>query len=361
MKRIISNPEEMTASWFTSVLSDAGVLGGATVKKVGLESVTGGAFALMVRAELSYEGECEGDAPRSVVVKLPTDDQGSLGLAVAMRMYELECRFYRDVAPLLGGMSIPKCYLAEVGEAGSFVLVLEDLSGRTKAGDVLTPCTTDECGAVLAELVRFQAPLWDSPAVSELAWLSDPAGTLGVFDSLAAGVEPFLARFGDKLDSEHVRLFESTLPLAGRWVRSWAGPTVVQHGDFRSDNLMFGAGQDTAPVTVIDFQTVRLGPPGIDSAYFLGSSLPTEARRASERELITEYHERLVSAGIEGYDFDTCWSQYREGALYGVCLFVGLASQVVSNERIDRVIVDQIRRYADMAVDLESVKAAGLT
>ena len=40
--------------------------------------------------------------------------------------------------------------------------------------------------------------------------------------------------------------------------------------------------------------------------------------------------------------------------------FCGLSSQVASSERIDRVIADQTRRYADMALDLEAAQLAGL-
>ena len=41
-------------------------------------------------------------------------------------------------------------------------------------------------------------------------------------------------------------------------------------------------------------------------------------------------------------------------------LFCGLSVQVASSERVDRVIADQTRRYADMAIDLESAELAGL-
>jgi hypothetical protein len=241
-----------------------------------------------------------------------------------------------------------------------FTLVLEDLSGVTKPGDVLTPCTLDECAGALAELAKFQAPLWNPDAVQQLDWLTDSRRTLGVFDSLPMGLEPFLARFGEALRPEHVKLFKTVLPKSGAWVRSWKAPTVVQHGDFRSDNLLFGTAAAVAPITVIDFQTIRLGPPGLDPAYFLGSSLSTDERRQVERDLVAGYHEQLVSGGVESFDFDQCWAAYREGAMYGVFLFVGMASQVESTERGDRVIVDQIKRYADMAIDLDAPAAAGL-
>ena len=349
LSQIVIGADALSADWFTSVL-------GSTVTDVEIEPVGGGLIARMVRARLHYDADT--DAPDSVVVKFPTDDQGSLGLALAMGMYELEVHFYQDVAPHLGEMSIPRCYLAEHDpSSGMFTLVLEDLSGVTKPGDVLTPCTLDECAAALSELAKFQTPLWNSAAMQQLDWLTDSRRTLGVFDSLPAGLEPFIARFGAALAPEHVELFKSVLPKSGEWVRSWTAPTVVQHGDFRSDNLLFGVGAESAAVTVIDFQTIRLGPPGLDPAYFLGSSLATEDRRAHERDLIAGYHAQL---GVTDYSFDECWSAYRAGAMYGVFLFVGMASQVESTERGDRVIVNQIKRYADMAIDLDAPGAAGL-
>jgi aminoglycoside/choline kinase family phosphotransferase len=357
LSQIVMGADALSADWFSSVL-------GASVTDVELEPVGGGLIARMVRARLSYDidtdtdTDADTDAPSSVVVKFPTDDQGSLGLALAMGMYELEVHFYQDVAPLLGEMSIPRCYLAEHdSESGMFTLVLQDLSSSTKPGDVLTPCTLDECASALRELAKFQAPLWNNADLQELDWLTDARRTLGVFDSLPAGLDPFIARFGAALEPEHVELFKAVLPKSGDWVRSWTAPTVVQHGDFRSDNLLFGTAPGTAPVTVIDFQTIRLGPPGLDPAYFLGSSLSTEDRRAHEHDLIAGYHAQLNRTG---YGFDDCWNAYRAGAMYGVFLFVGMASQVESTERGDRVIVNQIKRYADMAIDLDAPAAAGL-
>jgi hypothetical protein len=356
---IAATPEAMTVDWFRAALGPAGLLAESDLSAVGLEPVAGGLIARMVRATLTYMGPTT--APRTVVVKFPTDDPGSLGLALAMGMYELETRFYQDVAPLVPDMGLPTCYSAQLSDDGTtFNLILEDLGVDMQSGDVLTTASVDECARGLGELVRFQAPLWNSPAVSKLEWLADRRRTIGVFDALPAGLEPFIARFGDHLEQAHITLFESVVPRAGEWVRGWKAPTVVQHGDFRSDNLMFSTDPDAPRVAVLDFQTVRLGPPGVDPAYYLGSSLSTADRRAAERDLIADFQRRLLISGVEGFDFDACWASYREGAMYGVLLFVGMASQVESTERGDRVIVDQIRRYADMAIDLEASQAAGL-
>jgi aminoglycoside phosphotransferase (APT) family kinase protein len=275
-------------------------------------------------------------------------------------MYRLEVQFYRDLLPDLGGLKTPACYFAELDETtGLFTLVLEGLSATTRPGDVLTESTSDECGAVLAELANLQGASWNSPTTAAMPWLADRERTLRVFDSMPAGLEPWLARFGHALEPEQVALFEAVIPQAGSWIRSWDGPSVVQHGDLRTDNILFSL--DAVPTaTMLDFQTVRLGPPGIDPAYFLGSSLSVPTRRAIERDLLAEFHGRLMATGVDGYDFDACFRAYREGAIYAVYLFCGLSSQVASSERIDRVIADQTRRYADMALDLDAAKLAGL-
>ena len=356
----VANIEELTVDWFRRVLAGAGIPAGADLSDVALEPVSGGLMARMVRATLSYTRPTT--SPDSLLVKFPTDDAGSLGVAHAMGMYELETRFYQDIAPLVPDMGLPRCYLAELSDdAKKFTLVLEDLSNELRAGDVLRPSTVDECSAALTELAKFQAPLWNSSLTSTLGWIADPARTIGVFDALPAGLQPFLARFGDQLDAAHVALFERVIPQAGKWVRRWKAPTVVQHGDFRSDNIMFSTNPRNRRIAVIDFQTVRLGPPGVDPAYYLGSALATEDRRSAERDLIARYHEQLLSGGVTGFGFDACWDSYREGAMYGVLLFVGMAGQVASTERGDQLIVDQIRRYAEMALDLDAPTAAGLT
>lgn len=357
--KIVTSPDAMTAEWFTSVLGEAGVLNGSRVESVELKPFGGGVMTSMVQAKLSYAGASE--APDSVLVKYPSDDEGNRGIAQLMGLYELEVRFYRDVAPRLPRLSLPRCYCAEIEEAsGRFTLVLEDCSSNTKPGTMLSTLSFAECSAALGELANFQAPLWNSPTLSEIAWLSDPTRTLAIFDAIPAGLEPFLARFGDALDPDHVKMFESVLPLAGKWVRSWQAPKVLQHGEFRSGNILLGATADAPAVTMIDFQTVRVGPPGVDPAYFMGGSMPAEDRRKMERDVIKDYHARLLSAGVEGFNWDTCWRSYREGAMYGVYLLVGMAGQVESSERNDRVILGLTQQLATMAMDLEAPKAAGL-
>lgn len=356
--QIVATSDALTAPWMADVL-------GVRVRAVRVETFQGGVFGRMARVSVDYVGEAPVGRPTSVIVKYATDDPGSLGLARAMNMYELEVSFYRDVAPLVPDFSVPACHGAAVDPAtGMFTLVLEDLSTRTERLEIGPAATTGDrvtaCRDALAELVRFQAPLWNSPRVAKLDWLADGGRTVATFEAMGQGLAPFLARFARSLTSEHIAFFERFLPRAGEWVRGWDAPTVVQHGDFRNDNLLVAAAPGTAPVTVIDFQTVRLGPPGVDVAYLVGSTFSTEERREHERTLIAEYHAGLVAAGVGDFSFEDCWTQFRTGALYGAFLFVGLAAQVESVPEIDAYIALQAGRYADMAIDLDAPAAAGL-
>jgi aminoglycoside phosphotransferase (APT) family kinase protein len=351
---IVRRVEELTADWFSATMRRGPVDG------VRLVPLTLGAMCQMVRAELSW-GSSDGLGPASVIVKLSAQDPGTRGLALAMGMYELETRFYEELLPVLGDVSIPRCHGAALdSDTGDFTLVLEDLSGQTRAGDVLMESSPLDCALVLAELAKLQAASWNSTAMMSMPWLAAVERTQRIFDSMPSGLAPFLDRFGHALAQDHIDLFERVIPKAGQWIRSWSGPTVLQHGDLRTDNVLFAVDTDTPRATIVDFQTVRLGPPGIDAAYFLGSSLSTETRRSLERRLLREHHDRLVAAGVEDYDFDDCWDGYRQGAIYAVYLFCGLSAQVAPSERVDRVIADQTRRYADMALDLEAPQLAGL-
>ncbi len=88
-------------------------------------------------------------------------------------------------------------------------------------------------------------------------------------------------------------LFPRIGPTCGRGPR----PRTVQHADYRLDNLLFGTGAGTPPVTVVDWQTVTLGPGPADVSYFLGAGPSVDDRRAHEEELVREYHERSGGRG----------------------------------------------------------------
>jgi aminoglycoside/choline kinase family phosphotransferase len=105
-----------------------------------------------------------------------------------------------------------------------------------------------------------------------------------------------------------------------QWQLARTTPFSVIHGDYRLDNLLFDGA--TGEATVVDWQTAAIGPPLRDVAYLLGTSLPSEVRREYEKQLLSEYHDALVSEGIAEYGFEQCWDDYRLGQLQGPMITV---------------------------------------
>ena len=72
-----------------------------------------------------------------------------------------------------------------------------------------------------------------------------------------------------------------------------------------------------------------------DAAYFVAGTLPSDERRAREREILTSYHDTLLEYGVKGYSFDQCWQDYRTATLFLFAYSVLTAGSAVNtaNER----------------------------
>ncbi len=123
------------------------------------------------------------------------------------------------------------------------------------------------------------------------------------------------------------------------------------HGDYRLDNLMFPA--DGGPgVVALDWQTLSLGLPARDLAYFIGTGLSVEDRRVHESELVTAYHRALVGHGVTDYDRDQCWDDYRFAMIQGPLVSVFGCAYGTRTERGDRMFAAMVTRACAAIRDL---------
>jgi aminoglycoside/choline kinase family phosphotransferase len=347
-------PDEADAAWLTAVLGAAGVIGTRRVVDVEAEPVGTGQMADSVRLRLTYDGDAPG-APSSVVGKFTPADETSRATALALRTSEVEVRFYQEVAPTVA-IRTPRCYFADVDTAtAAFALVLEDMA-PARQGDQMAACTGEEAALALAELSRLRGPRWADPALDQVAWLDrrhTDAGAAGE-EVLPLLFEGFVARYGDHLDEGVVAVGERLFPRIGAYLRPRPGPRTVVHADYRLDNLLFGTDEGTPAVTVVDWQTVTLGPGPADVAYFLGAGLVPEERRARESDLVGEYHDRLRAGGVVGYSRDDCMTEYRRHAYGGYIMAVGASMLVERTVRGDEMFLTMARRHAAQVLDLGS-------
>ena len=160
---IADSVADLTPAWFTAALREGGTITGEhAVTSVKAEPFGTGQVGLVVRAELEHDGP-NGLVPPSLVVKLPSPDAGSRGMATAMGLYEAEVRFYEEIAPRLGP-AIPTMHWGGVeGASGRFTLVLDDLSGAAEVGDMVAGCDHEQAALAIDALADFQVPVWADP------------------------------------------------------------------------------------------------------------------------------------------------------------------------------------------------------
>ena len=351
---VVERVEELSASWFTGCLREAGVLDGGTVTEVAAAPFGTGQFGVVAKAELEYDG-APPDAPRTVIVKLPSPDEGVRAFAAMIGAYEGEVRFYTELASTLD-VPVPHCYWGQA-EQGThrFTLLLEDLSDDGAPGDIMAGGTVDQAAAAMASLASLHSSRWDDAELRTTEWLTSPAKIESLFNAAAPSLPAFLERFGPMLSDDHASALERVVPRAVDWVSRWlSARTVIVHGDFRLDNLWYRPRPDDPRAIVFDWQAVKLGPPMIDAALYLGSCLTREQRLEHERPLLQEYHQRLVAGGISGWSLEDCWESYRWCAFNGMLIIVPAALGLLQTERGDRMLAAMFAAYADMVDDLAS-------
>jgi hypothetical protein len=342
-------PEWMTPAWLSRVL-------GHEVSAVGVRRIGDGLVGMNLRLVVTYADAAaiEAGAPRTVVTKLPSPDPTSRATGVALRNYEREVKFYRDLSGTID-MRVARCWHADWDESsGDFVLVLEDLA-PAEQGNQLTGCSIEQARVAVLELAKLHGPRWGDPTLADLEWLGrrssreDSERLAGLYQMFLPG---FMATYAKYLDDDQQRLVTEFADRLVEWAEgTGSGPLTVTHGDYRLDNLMFASPAGGYPVAAVDWQTPGHGPGVNDVSYFMGAGLLPDDRRAVERELVRGYGEALRDYDVT-IDDDELWRQYVRGAYSGVIMTV-IASQVVATtERSESLFEAMGTRHTRHALDL---------
>lgn len=346
---VVRTVDDLTPDWLAGVLSDAGRLDSSKVVALESEAIGTGQMSRVLRLTPTYSADTA-SPPASLIAKIASEDATARGAGHAMGFYEAEVRFYREIAPQVTAATPPCIGAAIDATDGAFTVLLED-QPELVVGDMVTGGSVDDAALALAELAKLQAPLWNDSTLAKTAWLS-PARWRMFSETFPMALEPFLNRFGDALSADEIALCERVIPQSVPWLDAWSGPTVVQHGDYRLDNMLFG--DAPARVVVFDWQTARVGPPLVDAGFYLGGCLPIEERRAYEQELLRDYHRNLRTLGVTTYSWDDCLRDYARYALYGLLSFVGTFIHVEVTPRGEELYLAAFRHYSQQALDLTS-------
>src|SRR5438270_440203 len=92
---ILRGPDELTAEWL------AEALGSGPVAAFEVTAIGTGQMSESRRVRVRYADGAGG--PASVVLKTASADENSRAAGVGLGVYEREVRFYRELAPRIGG------------------------------------------------------------------------------------------------------------------------------------------------------------------------------------------------------------------------------------------------------------------
>lgn len=305
-----ARPEDVSPAWLSAALSTIG--DPVAVSAVTITPVGTGQTGATYRVVASYDEDP--GLPTTFIVKLPSQED-AVRERVALS-YRSEHAFYTSVADTVA-VPLAQCFYCEVSDdGGDFVLLLSDLAPAVQ-GDQIKGGTVAECRLAVEALAGLHGPRWCDPDWLTLAGTvmpkpdADSARGLADIAGIAVGVT--VEKLGDRMsEANRVTLAESAA-LIGDWLMLEPERFSLLHGDYRLDNLLFDA--ERTRVTVVDWQTLTVGLPARDLAYFVATSLLPAVRAEAERDLVDAYHEALLTYGVTDYDAAACWRDYRLGML----------------------------------------------
>ena len=340
-------PENVTPAWLGSVL-------GADVRDVDVTPIGTGQTGATYRVSASYATAV--DLPGTFAVKLPAQDD-----AVRERValgYRSEVEFYTDVATQMR-VPVPGCYYSDISDSGAdFVLVLADMAPAVQ-GDQIAGCTPAEAQLAVDAIAGLHGPSWCDPTWLGLASISmpkpgDEAAAKGLGDVSVMAADITIEKLGPRMCAEDRETLRAAMGLVTPWLLAEPDRFSLMHGDYRLDNLLFDP--DRTRITVVDWQTMGVGLPTRDLAYFTATSLAPEMRAEIERDLVGRYHEALVGYDVTGYDADTCWRDYRLGVVQAPLISALGFAFAASTERGDEMMLAMFHRGCRAIRELETLE-----
>ncbi|MGZ4784750.1 MAG: phosphotransferase, partial [Acidimicrobiales bacterium] len=278
---VVAEPEDLTPAWLTRALGSTGAF---AVTAVESQPIGTGQMGSSFRLQLTYAGD-PGSLPATIVAKLPSPNPDMRPMAAGA--YRTELGFYLDLAGTVA-VRTPTCHHAAIAEDNAtFVLLLEDLH-PARQGDQIVGATLAEAEAASVNLAGLHGPRWCDPTLFDLPWVNpvDAEGAAMLGEVFASAVDVFVERYAGRLDPADGPLLAEIAQVMGRWIVGRPERFGPVHGDYRMDNLMFFPGptpDTTGGMAAVDWQTIGVGLPARDLAYFLETSLEPDLRRQHER------------------------------------------------------------------------------
>ena len=340
------HPDEFSLEWLEEVLgSPRGAIKAISSKPIGT-----GQVAASYRVQLDRDPV---HGPTSYVVKAPSMNEISRQTGIDSLCYARETSWYEKLVAQSDIRCPTKHHIEFDPTTQHFLLFLEDCAPATQ-GDQLVGVGSADIEAALREAAALHAPFWGKLEIGQ-----DPLFSISPeqLDERVATFNEFWPafreRYTQRLDPAILEMGEDFAKRFDAYARRTPNYVSLVHGDFRVDNMLFGA--PDGRVVVLDWQTVAMGMPAMDAAYLVGTSIADSDRsKAQERAFFESYLSNLESYGVR-VDAEKLWDDYRVGAFSGLVMAI-MASMVVGRtERGDEMFAVMAERPARQVMALDSL------
>jgi Ecdysteroid kinase-like family len=340
---VIPTWDTLTAAWLAECLGLSGTLS-LQVSPVGTGQVADS------RRLALWEGD---HLVTSVVAKGPSMNPESRATATTQRLYLREVAFYQELAPHVD-VRTPACFYAAIDTDDSFLLLFEDLAPSAPI-DQFTGLSVPQAAEGLRALAALHVPTTRRDDLFARDWLGGTRAMLApLYQAVLPGLfDAFLTRYADA-DPEvltMVRRFAERLPL---FTGQHTPDPCVVHGDFRTDNLLFDARDGAIPLAVVDWQTVAVGSPFLDVAYFLATSLTPEVLMRESATLLEAYRDERARRGapIDAAEAQSAFARYM---LQPLAMLVPASVIVERTPRGDTMFLEMLRRATTVCEHFDSI------
>jgi hypothetical protein len=318
-------PEAAEAEHLTEVLRRSGMLGGARVRDVAVESSRPTILSRIIRLRLTYEGAAA-EAPRSIILKTGLSERSDK----AWNSGRQEVAFYTDVAPVMPAGLLPLHFDAHWDAvSNAWHLLLEDLTdSHVLPTRWPLPPTHAQCESIMDARARLHAAWWDDPRLgASLGTRLDEAGIDRIVQDFMRAFAKFADRVGDCLSTERRALYERWPAAAPHLVARYQphrNLTIV-HGDAHVWNVFMprDGGDD---VRLFDWDTWRIGMAATDLSYMMAMHWYPDRRCLMERSMLDRYHATLLAHGVRDYSRQALDDDYRLALLWQIALPVWQAA-----------------------------------
>lgn len=344
MEPFLTGIQQLTPSWLSAALRDAGISGMehlAAVRKRPNPASNSQVAHLDLEYKMPPHQDTPGAAnpPTSLLLKLNQHGDG-----------ETEVRFYEQAASLTLPMLV-KCLASRFDSTtGNSFLILQDVSVTHQApvtkqaliGGQGVPERSILIGIAEA-LACFHAAWWQRKISEELPrfaairdWYASSYSHAQHCLRRQKELDQFFSNAGTEISPEARRLLETALDHLPHLWEKYIQPRVeayskltLSHGDcYLTQFLVPKQPGSKEPTYLVDFDSASGNFPAYDLVYLLPTFWSREQRLEDARELhfLQHYHTILCQCGVENYCFAELCQDYRLMLCY--MLFDAAADQV---------------------------------